>query len=64
MFHCIRCPTAYHFHGERGVKTTKDDAECVPAGCILLGGVNIVCPSHFQVKLKKKSLQKKLDKKV
>ena len=49
MFQCIRCPTAYHFHGERGTKSTKDDAECTPAGCILLGGTNIVCPAHFQV---------------
>lgn len=37
LFKCVRCPTAYHA-GE----------ECLAAGSILLGGLNIVCPAHFK----------------
>ena len=49
MFQCVRCPAAFHFYGERGAKSTKDDPECIPAGSILLAGRNIICPAHFQV---------------
>lgn len=37
LFKCIRCPTAYHA-GE----------DCLAAGSLLLGGMNIVCPAHFK----------------
>ena len=51
MFQCIRCPAAYHLHGERG---TKSSTECIPAGSLLVGGKYIVCPGmYFFQKLKK-----------
>nr|XP_009860574.2 uncharacterized protein LOC100184753 isoform X1 [Ciona intestinalis] len=37
MFRCIRCPTAFHI---------GDD--CIAAGSILLPGLNIICPDHFE----------------
>lgn len=36
LFKCVRCPTAYHA-----------DDECIAAGSIILCGINIVCPLHF-----------------
>ena len=44
MFQCIRCPAAYHLHGERG---TKSSTECIPAGSLLVGGKYIVCPGKY-----------------
>ncbi|XP_076824009.1 uncharacterized protein LOC143470047 isoform X2 [Clavelina lepadiformis] len=37
MFKCVRCPTAYH---------TGDD--CIAAGSVILPGLNIICPQHFE----------------
>uniref|UniRef100_H2ZL78 Histone-lysine N-methyltransferase n=1 Tax=Ciona savignyi TaxID=51511 RepID=H2ZL78_CIOSA len=37
LFRCIKCPTAFHIGDE-----------CIAAGSIMLPGLNIICPDHFE----------------
>jgi [histone H3]-lysine36 N-dimethyltransferase NSD2 len=37
LYQCIKCPTAYHIGGF-----------CLAAGSLILDGLNIICPKHFQ----------------